>query len=339
MSEAQATDRFARYPSLQGRVVLITGGASGIGAEHGRAFRGARAPASPSSTSTDAGGRGHRRPHRRPVPVLRPARHRRAARRHRRRSREQLGPITVLVNNAARDDRHGLETVEPDYWDERMHTNLRHQFFCAQAVAPMMKEAGGGVDHQHRLGQLDEAAGRHAGLHHRQGRRARPDPRPGARPRPRPASAVNEVVPGWIFTERQVEKWATPDAEAEQLDRQCLKEQLLPAGHRPDGAVAGRRRQPHGDGAELRGRWRCRVALVPLRQHRRGGGSVAESRAGAWGAATMAPPAQVTASAGRRSARPRSTAGSARAAGRCWSRGRWCGRRSRRNCPIARTTL
>ena len=53
----------------------------------------------------------------------------------------QLGPVTVLVNNAARDDRHGLETVEPDYWDERMHTNLRHQFFCAQAVAPMMKAA------------------------------------------------------------------------------------------------------------------------------------------------------------------------------------------------------
>jgi NAD(P)-dependent dehydrogenase (short-subunit alcohol dehydrogenase family) len=54
------------------------------------------------------------------------------------------GPITALVNNAARDDRHAAETVTPEFWDERFAVNLRHQFFAAQAVHPMMREAGGG---------------------------------------------------------------------------------------------------------------------------------------------------------------------------------------------------
>src|SRR6202008_1424702 len=58
--------------------------------------------------------------------------------------REALGPITILVNNAARDDRHSIEDVTPEYWDERIAVNLKHQFFAAQAVAPDMTQAGGG---------------------------------------------------------------------------------------------------------------------------------------------------------------------------------------------------
>ena len=58
--------------------------------------------------------------------------------------RGKLGPITVLVNNAANDQRHKWEDVTPEFWDERMATNLRHQFFAIQAVAPMMRAAGGG---------------------------------------------------------------------------------------------------------------------------------------------------------------------------------------------------
>ena len=60
-------------------------------------------------------------------------------------ARRQLGPIRVLVNNAAHDERHALDTVTPEYWDDRLAVNLRHQFFAAQAVYPDMAAAGGGA--------------------------------------------------------------------------------------------------------------------------------------------------------------------------------------------------
>ena len=78
---------------------------------------------------------------------------------------EANGPITVLVNNAARDDRHPFDTVTPEYWDERFAVNLQHQFFAAQAVYPMMKQAGGGSVDQHGLDLVDGRAGWHGGLH------------------------------------------------------------------------------------------------------------------------------------------------------------------------------
>ena len=142
-------------------------------------------------------------------------------------ARAELGPVTVLVNNAARDDRHGWETVEPDYWDERMHGNLRHQFFAAQAVAPMMREAGGGsiinmgsVSWMMAMGGMPvytTAKSAVRGLTRGLARDLGPD-----------RIRVNEVVPGWIFTERQLALWATPESEAENMARQCLKERLYP---------------------------------------------------------------------------------------------------------------
>src|SRR3954463_434750 len=136
------SDSFARYPSLENRVVLVTGGASGIGAEMVAQFA-AQGSRTAFLDFDDANGRqvaertGALFLHcdLRDITALRGAVEQ---------VRQRVGRVSVLVNNAARDDRHGWETVEPDYWDERMHTNLRHQFFCAQAVAPMMKEAGGG---------------------------------------------------------------------------------------------------------------------------------------------------------------------------------------------------
>jgi D-xylose 1-dehydrogenase len=147
-------DRFARYPSLAGRAVLVTGGASGIGASIVAHFarqdarvafldfddaNGTRVAATTGALFLPCDLRD--------IAALRAAIGE---------GRGGLGDITVLVNNAARDDRHALESVEPDYWDERMATNLRHQFFCAQAVAPMMRRAGGGAIVNLGLRFLDE---------------------------------------------------------------------------------------------------------------------------------------------------------------------------------------
>ena len=86
---------------------------------------------------------------------LRPDRHRRRCKRdHRRRSRQRSAASTSSINNAANDDRHTIEEVTPEYWDERMAVNLRHLFFAAQAVVPAMKRAGRRRDPQFRLDQL-----------------------------------------------------------------------------------------------------------------------------------------------------------------------------------------
>lgn len=219
------SDNFARYPSLKDRVVLITGGASGIGAgmvEHFAAqgsrvafldFDGEAGPEVAARTGAlflqcDL----------RDIAALRAQVAAAAA---------QLGPVTVLVNNAARDDRHGWETVEPDYWDERMHTNLRHQFFCAQAVAPMMREAKqgsivffGSVSWMKAQGGMPAYTTAKAAVHGMSRGLARDLGPFGVR--------CNVVVPGWIFTERQEKLWASPEAVAANMERQCLKEKLYP---------------------------------------------------------------------------------------------------------------
>jgi NAD(P)-dependent dehydrogenase (short-subunit alcohol dehydrogenase family) len=140
---------------------------------------------------------------------------------------QQVGDITVLVNNAARDDRHALEAVEPDYWDERMATNLRHQFFCVQAVVPMMRRAGGGsiinlgsISWMNRSGGMPaytEAKAAVRGLTRGLARDLGAD-----------RIRVNEVMPGWVYTERQIALWVTPESEARSQANQCLKGRLLP---------------------------------------------------------------------------------------------------------------
>jgi NAD(P)-dependent dehydrogenase (short-subunit alcohol dehydrogenase family) len=140
--------RTASYPSLEGRVVFVTGGGSGIGAsivEHlcaqqaRVAFVDIDRTASPALVATIEG-RGH------PTPLFLPCdlRDVAALRAAIAEARGRLGPIRALVNNAANDERHALEAVTPEYWDDRFAVNLRHQFFAAQAVAPDMAAAGGG---------------------------------------------------------------------------------------------------------------------------------------------------------------------------------------------------
>lgn len=224
MSETGA-DGFARYPSLKDRVVLITGGASGIGASMVEHFADQGSRVAFLDIAREHGETLVRRTGAlflpcdlRDIPALRAAIAEIGT---------HLGPVTVLVNSAARDDRHGWETLEPDYWDERMHTNLRHQFFCAQAVAPMMKQAGGGsiinfgsVSWMKAQGGMPAYTAAKAAVHGLSRGLARDLGPFGIR--------SNVVVPGWIFTERQEQLWALPEAVAANMERQCLKAKLYP---------------------------------------------------------------------------------------------------------------
>jgi NAD(P)-dependent dehydrogenase (short-subunit alcohol dehydrogenase family) len=222
---------WAIYPSLKGRSVLVSGGGSGIGAQIVRRFceQGSKVAfidvdrEHSEALVREIEGEGWTVPlfahcDLRDVEALRAV----VAR-----AGEAHGPITVLVNNAARDDRHPAETVTPEYWDERFAVNLRHQFFAAQAVHPMMKQAGGGSiinmgSTSWMIGQGGMAAYTAAksavlGLTRSLARDWGPD-----------NIRVTSIAPGWIMTERQLSMWLTPEGERELMARQCLKRKLYP---------------------------------------------------------------------------------------------------------------
>jgi len=220
------TDRFARYPSLAGKVVYVTGGASGIGAEIVSAFaaQGAKVgfvdlDAEASATLSAAHpGVVHELCDLRDIAGLQSAFAALKAR---------IGPAEVLVNNAARDDRHDWTEVTPDYWDERMDTNLRHQFFAIQAVAPDMIARGGGAIVNMGSNSWFEAGGgfpayatAKAAVHGLT--------RTMARDLGKHRIRVNAVVPGWIMTERQKTLWAKPAAIEAHRNRQCLPDLIEP---------------------------------------------------------------------------------------------------------------
>jgi NAD(P)-dependent dehydrogenase (short-subunit alcohol dehydrogenase family) len=213
----------ARYPDLADRAVLVSGGATGIGAAIVRAFAGQRCNVgfvdiddASAQALADAAPARYWRCDVRDIGALRNAI---AA------ANAALGPIRVLINSAARDDRHAIADVTPDYWDDALAVNLRHHFFAAQAVADEMAAAGGGAIIN--LGSVAWMRGRprlaayttaKAAIHGLTRTLARELGERGIR--------VNSIAPGAIATQRQRALWASPEDERRFIEQQCLKFRL-----------------------------------------------------------------------------------------------------------------
>jgi NAD(P)-dependent dehydrogenase (short-subunit alcohol dehydrogenase family) len=224
---------YTRYASLKDRVVFISGGSSGIGAELVRAFVAQGAKVAFCGTKPD-GGRalidevmkaGHAAPWYGACDVRDVAAYQALLAR----VATEVGSIRVLVNNAGRDDRHTMEEVTSEFWDDRLALNLKHYFFAIQAVAPGMDKAGGGS--VINMGSVSWMRGRpnlvgyttaKAGILGLTRTLAR---ELGAR-----NIRVNALVPGAIVTERQTTLHRDPAADQAFLDAQCLKIRLDP-GH------------------------------------------------------------------------------------------------------------
>ncbi len=218
---------FANYPSLKNKTVIVSGGASGIGSEIVQAFaaQGAKigfldidAAASAALIERTEGTVHFATCDLRDIDAMKAAMSE---------LRAVLGPAQILINNAARDDRHDWKDVTPEYWDERMATNLRHMFFAIQTVAPDMIEAGGGSIVNIGSNSWWEAGGgfpayatAKSAVHGLT--------RTMARDLGSHRIRVNTVVPGWIMTERQKELWATPEALEKHRSRQCLPDLIDP---------------------------------------------------------------------------------------------------------------
>ena len=216
----------ATYPSLAGRPVFITGGASGIGESLVRAFAAQRAKV--AFVDIDAA-RGEALAGALPgsrfmacdlgdLAALRACVEQ---------ARSAHGDMAVLVNNAADDTRHTLADLTAEYWDSRFAVNLRPMVFAAQAAAPQMRRRGGGsiinfgsiswrIGQAGMVGYTTAKAAVH-GLTRSLARELGPG-----------NIRVNTISPGWVMTERQIKLWVNADSERQLDQSQCLPGRLAP---------------------------------------------------------------------------------------------------------------
>jgi NAD(P)-dependent dehydrogenase (short-subunit alcohol dehydrogenase family) len=219
-------EKSAVYPSLRGKNVLVTGGATGIGAALVAAFNQQGANVAFVDLNDEAGvalasklGGSVRYLHcdLRDLDELRETLNELEA---------DMGGFDILINNAANDDRHQFDQVTPDYWDERMATNLRHQFFASQMVLPSMRARGGGAIVN--LGSVSWHLGLPDLVLYQTAKAAVEGM---TRAMARDLGAMNirvtAIVPGNVETPRQ-KQWYTPEGEAEILNGQCLKRRIQP---------------------------------------------------------------------------------------------------------------
>ena len=218
------------YPSLTERPVLISGGATGIGAslvEHfvaqgarvgfidldqaaGLALVNRLAPAARHQPAFEVADLTDVSRMRDAISVL----------------RSRIGPVRVLINNAADDRRHSIEETTPESWDAGIAINLKHQFFAAREVVPDMRAAGGGsiinlgsISWMLKQGGMPVYTTSKAAVQGLTRSLARDLGPHGIR--------VNTLVPGWVMTDKQLRLWVTQDAQAEIARGQCLPGPVL----------------------------------------------------------------------------------------------------------------
>ena len=223
-------NEIASYPSLKDKTVLITGGASGIGASIVENFLQQGSKVAFLDKDKDLGNnlidqlkQNNFKPVFKECDLVDIEEMKNKINE----IREELGLISILVNNAANDQRHNIDDVTPEFWDDRMNNNLRHYFFTSQSIYRDMKKIGNGSiinigSYSWMLAQggmpgyttaksavmgLTRTLARDLGIYN---------------------IRVNSVVPGWIITERQKKLWLTPEIEKETLNRQCIKRLLNP---------------------------------------------------------------------------------------------------------------
>jgi D-xylose 1-dehydrogenase len=217
----------AIYPDLAGKVVIVTGGAGGIGEAIVRGFvaQGSRVGVLDLDTQRGEALQAELGEAVRFLPCdvtdidgLKAAIGA---------VRDTLGPIDCLINNAAHDERHETLEVTETYWDGRMAVNLKHQFFAAQAVLPDMMARGAGSIVN--LGSCSWIIGQGGMAAYTASKSAVLGlTRSLARDFGAHGVRVNAVAPGWIMTERQLALWVTPETEGSIYENQCLKRRLVP---------------------------------------------------------------------------------------------------------------
>ncbi len=228
---APETD-YASYPSLVDRTVLVTGGGSGVGAGIVEEFAKQGSLVAFLDINAEAGAATVARcaeldPRHLPIFHQVDLVDIEATQAAIEAVIEDFSSITVLVNNAASDDRHTWEEITPDYWDDRLNTNLRHYFFALQAAAPNMIEAQNGsiinIGSSSYMMQEDFFPGyaiAKSGVEGITRTMARTFGPHGVR--------VNTVLPGWVATERQLTKWWSEEGEAGTLNDQAIKRRIYP---------------------------------------------------------------------------------------------------------------
>jgi D-xylose 1-dehydrogenase len=222
---------FSKFAGLEGALVLVTGGATGIGAAIVENFVGQGSRVVFLDINTQAGteliDRLKAGSEVTPEFIYADLRDLGSLKGTIESVQQRVGPVKILVNNAASDERHELEEVTPEYWRDRLATNLDHYFFCIQAVTPAMAAAGGGT-----IVNLGSCVWRLAfpGLPAYATAKAAIEglTRGLARSLGPKNIRINCVVPGFVRTKRQLERWLTPELERVILEGQCLKRLVEP---------------------------------------------------------------------------------------------------------------
>ena len=230
----------ATYPSLQNKTVFVSGGSSGIGAELVKCFAAQGARVAFCGTKAGGGdalmaeieqlGDAQAQPPTRPYYEACDVRDVPAVQALLERVAERFGPVQVLVNNAGRDDRHSLDELTPEYWDNCLNLNLRHHVFATQTVARQLRAAKlpGSIIN---MGSISWMRGRPNLIGYTTSKAAISGmTRSLARELGEDGIRVNALVPGAIVTARQSTLWRNPEEDQKFIDLQCLKYRLE-AGH------------------------------------------------------------------------------------------------------------